>query len=65
MNFLGWAGVFLLCVVLTAIMAVPTSLEELAIAIAIATAITLVSYVAVGMERLWRKKRNKNRYLGG
>ncbi|MEV0052320.1 hypothetical protein AB0H34_17645 [Saccharopolyspora shandongensis] len=65
MNFLGWAGVFLLCVGLTAIMAVPTSLEELATAIAIATAITLVSYVAVGVERWWKKKQKRNRYLGG
>ncbi|MEV0052324.1 hypothetical protein AB0H34_17680 [Saccharopolyspora shandongensis] len=65
MNFLGWVGVFLLCVALTAIMAVPTSFEELVIAIAIATAITLVGYVAVGIGRWWKKKRKRNRYLGG
>ncbi|MDA3625660.1 hypothetical protein OU415_09450 [Saccharopolyspora sp. WRP15-2] len=55
LNFLVWVGVFLLCVALTAIMAVPTSLEELAIAIAIATAITAVSYIAVEVERWWEK----------
>ncbi|WP_143121531.1 hypothetical protein [Saccharopolyspora antimicrobica] len=65
MNFLGWAGVFLLCVGLTAVMAVPTSLEELAIAIAIAAAITLAGYVVVAIERWSRKSRKRNRHLGG